>query len=113
MNTHTVKAGGASLRLWLVEGGRRWRWHYYRDGRRVTGSAVSLEKAKAKVKTYLATISQAPLGSSQRDASEFALWLSTRRTGQGIGEAVDAYTASIESSGASPEYVTKNKTRRH
>jgi integrase len=110
MNTHTVKAGGASLRLWLVENGRRWRWHYYKDGRRVTGSAVSLEKAKAKVKTYLATISQAPAGSSQRDASEFALWLATRRTGQSISDAVAAYTASIELSGSSPEYVTKTKS---
>jgi integrase len=110
MNTHTVKAGGASLRLWLVEGGRRWRWHYYRDGKRVTGSAVSLEKAKAKCKAYLATISQAPTGSSQRDASEFALWLASRRAGQSISDAVAAYAASIESSGNSPEYAVKTKS---
>jgi integrase len=105
-----IRSGGLSLTLWQVEGGRRWRWHYYRNGKRLTGSAVDLARAKIKARAYLAEMAKAPANASHRDASEFAEWVAARRTGQSFEEAAEAFTASLNATGASEEYRAKTES---
>jgi integrase len=106
----SVTLGGVTIGLFQTDGGRLWRWHYYRNGKRQNGAASTLKKARAKVREYLTTISQAPITASQKDASEFAAWLATRKTGQSFREAAEAFTASLKATGASDEYQTKTES---
>ena len=105
-----VRSGGLSVRLWPVEGGRRWRWHYYEDGRRKTGSAVDVERAKLKAREYLRRLAGAPSGMTAAEASEYAAWRQMRRTGAALEDAFAGYLSTLNSAGRSQIYCRKNET---
>jgi len=103
----TVSAGGATTRLWQDAKGR-WLWHFYRDGKRCTGSAVKLSTARAKSKAYLAGISgHGTALVKQQDISEFRSWQTARRKTAIITDIFAAYVETLRQSGRTAIYVDK------
>ena len=105
----TVKVGGLSCKIWQCSSGE-YRWHYHQSGKRRTGSAMCLAKAKARAKAALELLRDGRselTSSTATDYADFLKWQAQRQKSPDLSKAVIEYLTTVKASGVTDIYLNK------